>query len=125
MTPETEAQIQKVRRLGQNFEQLSRLAGAFLVIVCLLALATIFAAPHPSNFKVGLGAYTFTGEHMTTPELKAWACIVVATIFTFLLAIVIHLRRLFGRLAAGSVYTRENVRCLRRVGILALALSVF
>src|SRR6185295_5476377 len=125
MTPETEAQIQKVRKFGQNFQQLSRLAGAFLVIVCLLALATIFAAPHPSNFKVGLGAYMFTGDHMTTPELKAWACVVVTTVFAFLLAIVLQLQRLFGRLAAGSIYTRENVRGLRRVGLLALALGVF
>src|SRR5690349_9401956 len=125
MTPETEAQIQKVRKFGQNFNSLSRIAGAFLVIACLLALATIFAGPHPSDFKIGLGAYTFTGDHATTPELKAWACFVVATVFTFLLAIVIHLQRLFGRLAAGSIYTRENVRCLRRLGVLALALAVF
>lgn len=123
MNPETAAQIQTVRKFGTYFHQLSLLAGALLVLVSVVSLLTIVAHPHASSLNVGLGAYTFTSDQMATLEIKAWSAVVVITVFATLLGVVLHLRRLFRNLAAGSIYTRDNVRHLRNVGTLAVAMA--
>jgi hypothetical protein len=124
MTPETEAQIRNVRKFGTYARSASGIAGAILIFAFVVSLWNIVAGPTSSSFKVGLGDYTVMGDHLSTLQLKAWAFVVVTAVFGTLLAVVLHLQRLFAHLAAGSIYTRENVRHLRRVGILALAMAV-
>ena len=124
MSPETEAQIRNIRKFGTYARSASGIAGAVLVFSFLLLAWNILAGPISSSVRVGLGAYSVTGDHLTTIEIKAWAFVVVTSIFGILFAVVLHLQRLFAHLAAGSIYTRENVRHLRRVGILALAMAV-
>jgi hypothetical protein len=124
MSPETEAQIRNIRKFGTYAHSASRIAGAFLVVSFVLWAWNIVAGSASSSVRVGLGAYGVTGDHLTTLEIKAWALVVVTSIFGILFAVVLHLQRLFAHLAAGSIYTRENVRHLRRVGTLALAMAV-
>ncbi len=123
MTPETEAQIRNVRKFGGYAHSISGIAGAFLVINFVLSVWIIVSGPTPISFKIGLGAYSVTPEHLSTIQIKTWAFVLVTTVFAILLAVVFHLKRLFSHLAAGSIYTRENVFHLRRVGILALAMA--
>ena len=124
MTPETEAQVRNIRKFGGYAHTVSAIAGAFLVIHFVLSAWIIVSGPTPISFKVALGAYSVTPDHLSTIQLKTWAFVVVTTVFAILLAVVLHLKRLFSHLAAGSIYTRENVLHLRRVGILALAIAV-
>ena len=124
MTPETEAQIRNIRKFGGYAHSVSALAGAFLVMNFVISVWVILSAPSSISFKVALGAYSVTPDHLSTIQLKTWAFAVVTTVFAILLAVVLHLKRLFSHLAAGSIYTRENVFHLRRVGILALAMAV-
>ena len=124
MTPETEAQIRHVRKFGGYGHSLSTLAAVLLVIYFVVWEWSIASGALSHAFKVGLGAYSVMGDELTTIQLKVWTLVVVATGCAILFAVAFHLRRLFGLLAAGLIYTRENVRTLRRVGILALAMAV-
>ena len=124
MTPETEAQIRHIRKFGGYAHSVSGIAGAFLVINFVLSVWIILSGPNSISFKVALGAYSVTPDHLSTIQIKTSAFAVVTTVFAILLAVVLHLKRLFTHLAAGSIYTRENVFHLRRVGILALAMAV-
>jgi hypothetical protein len=124
MTPETEAQIRNIRKFGGYAHSVSGIAGAFLVINFVLSVWIILSRPNSISFRVGLGDYSVTPDHLSTIQIKTWAFAVVTTVFAILLAVVFHLKRLFSHLAAGSIYTRENVLHLRRVGILALAMAV-
>src|SRR5438477_4372852 len=124
MTPETEAQIRSVRKFGTYAHSLSTLAAVLLVIYFVVWEWSIASGALSHAFKVGLGGYSVMGDQLTTIQLKVWAMVVVATGFAIFFAVVFHVRRLFSRLAAGSIYRRENVHTLRRVGILALAMAV-
>ena len=59
-----------------------------------------------------------------TAGQKLWGLPMFGAVMGCWLAIVYQLYRLFGDLAAGSIYTPENVRRVRRVGVLYLALAV-
>jgi hypothetical protein len=52
-----------------------------------------------------------------------WAFLVMGVLTGLFLASMYQLYRLFGDLAAGAIYTPENVRRLRRVGLLWLLLA--
>jgi hypothetical protein len=58
-----------------------------------------------------------------TFEQRMWGIPIAAAVLGTWLAIVFQLYRLFGSLAAGSIYTPENVRRVRNVGLLWLLLA--
>ena len=67
-----------------------------------------------------LGPISDTTLQLTTPQLKMWAFLVVGVLMGVGLASVYQLYRVFGNLAAGAIYTSENVRRLRHIGLLWL-----
>ena len=64
------------------------------------------------------------GDSGLTPEQKLWALPLTGALMAAWLAVVYQLYRLFGNLAAGAIYTPENVHRLRQVGILSLIAAV-
>jgi len=60
------------------------------------------------------------GPKLTTPQLKVWAFLVTGVLSGVGLSAMYQLYRVFGNLAAGAIYTPENVRRLQRVGLLWL-----
>jgi hypothetical protein len=59
-----------------------------------------------------------------TPEQRIWVLPAVFVVAGIWLAAVYELYRLFGNLASGAIYTVENVRRVRHVGLLWLLLAV-
>lgn len=59
-----------------------------------------------------------------TPQMKLWALPLAATIAGVWLGSIYQFYRLFGNLAAGAIYTAENVRRVRNLGLLGLAGAV-
>jgi hypothetical protein len=59
-----------------------------------------------------------------TPQQKMWALPMFALAMSAWLAAIYHLTRLFGSLATGAIYTAENVRRVRHVGLLWMLSAV-
>jgi len=131
---EVQSKIRKVRKFGRNARAVSAAFFGFGVvgIVAMLLVGTLGAlgviGPLGPEAQGGIGVAglervttaQFTTEQLSTPELKIWALLVKAAVTGVWLAAVYQLYRLFGNLAAGAIYTPENVRRLRHVGVLWL-----
>ncbi len=64
------------------------------------------------------------GPAIPTPEHKVWVVLVVGMLLGAWLTALYQLYRLFSSLAAGAIYTSDNVRRLRYVGLLSLLSAV-
>lgn len=72
-----------------------------------------------------LGMFFPKLDHSTfTVQQKIWALPMTAVVAGIALAGAYQLYRLFGNLAAGAIYTPENVRRVRHLGLLWLLLAV-
>jgi hypothetical protein len=100
---EVQSKICKVRTFGRN----ARAACAALFGFGLVgSVVTLF--------------FVALGPKLTTPQLKVWAVLVMGMLSGVGLSAMYQLYRLFGNLAAGAIYTPENVRRVRHVGLLWL-----
>ena len=122
MTPETEAQIRNVKRFGRNARQVCALIAVVVGLALPVSVASILASPRWAGTRIRLGPWNVTGDHLT-PPLQAWSIFVATLTFSILLWGVFHLYRLFRNLEAGEIYTKENVRHIRQVGLLAMAMA--
>lgn len=100
---EIQAKIGKVRTFGRN----ARVASAALFAFGLVGSVAVL-------FFVALG------PRLTTPQLKVWALLVMGALSGVALCAMYQLYRLFGNLAVGAIFTPENVRRVRHVGLLCL-----
>jgi hypothetical protein len=98
-----QSNICKVRTFGRN----ARVACAALFGFGLVGTVVML-------FLVALG------PKLTTPQLKIWALLVVGVLSGVVLSAMYQLYRLFGNLATGAIFTPENVRRVRHVGLLWL-----
>jgi hypothetical protein len=78
------------------------------------------SAPNSSNG----GAFDILASPLTPLQLKVWMLLSMGLAIGVWLAALHQLYRLFGNLAAGAIYTPENVRRVRYVGLLWLLLAV-
>ena len=124
MTPEIQAQVRHIQKFGRYARQFCLLIGVVLGVSVPLILWSIFAGPRVKTLQISLGTLFVSGDHLTSRQLQAWLAIAVVTIFTLVLWSIYHLHRLFSHLEAGEIYTRRNVRHIRQVGMLAMAIAV-
>ena len=119
---EVQSEIRKVRRFGGTARVVCAAIFGFGLVGAIMMLFFVVLGPIPGpNSGTGLpGLDGVTTAQLTTPQLKAWAFLVVGVFDGVVLAGVYQLYRLFGNLAAGAIYTFENVRRVRHVGLLTL-----
>ena len=114
---EVQSEIRKVRRFSRYARVVCAaifgfgLVGAIFMLL-VVALGLFFPRIHSADDGLAM-----------TPELKMWMILVMGVMTGVMLAGVYQLYRLFGNLAAGAIYTPENVRRVRRVGLLWLLLA--
>ena len=65
-----------------------------------------------------------TGDQLTSVPIKVWSFVVVTVVVGSVAWMLFHLHRLFSHLAAGSIYTKQNVWHLRQIGLLSMAMAV-
>jgi hypothetical protein len=125
MRPETEARIRSVQKFARNGWQFCALAAAMLGIYAVASVAKILGGPRMVGTRIDLGTFfSVNSDQLATVSSKVWTFVVV-TVFVALFAwTLLHLYRLFKRLEAGSIYTKQNVYHLRQIGLAAMALAV-
>jgi hypothetical protein len=112
---EVQSKIRKISTFGRSARVVcAALFGFGLVAGVVVSLVGVLGIFFP-----GPGS----GQGLT-PEQKIWALPTAALFFGVWLAGMYQLYRLFGNLAAGAIYTAENVRRVRNVGLLWLLLAV-
>jgi hypothetical protein len=106
---EVQSEIRKVRTFGRTARIVCRMLFGLSSVGGVFLLPAVVLGPN---------------AHLMTPQLKAWAFLIVCLVAGAWLAGVYQLYRLFGNLAAGAIYTPENVRRVRLVGLLCLLWAV-
>lgn len=121
---EVQSKIRKVRAFGRNARSVcAALFGLGLVgSVVLLFIIVRSHAPAPNSGNGG--AYDILTSSLTPLSLKVWWLLGLGVTIGVWLTAVHQLYRLFGNLAAGAIFTPENVRRIRSVGLLWLLLAV-
>jgi hypothetical protein len=119
---DVQSKIRKVRAFGRNARSVCVVLFGFglIAIVLMLFIAVRVTAPASSTG----GVVAVLVSPLAPLQLKVWTILSVGVGIGVWLAAVLQLYRLFGNLAAGAIYTRENVRRVRHVGLLWLLLAV-
>jgi Protein of unknown function (DUF2975) len=122
---EVQSEIRKVRTFSRSARVASAAIFGFGLVATVVMLFVVVIGPIPGwNGRIDIvGLDGVTAAQLTTPALKLWAFLVMGGLTGLFLAGVYQIYRLFGNLAAGAIYTPENVRRLRRVGLLWLQLA--
>lgn len=128
---EVHSKIRKVRAFGRNARvvcaALFWLALVGIVVVPLIAVIARAGmdvgaggvptdAPRPNNG----GTFDVLQALFSPPQLLVCVFLIMGVVIGVWLAALRQLYRLFGNLAAGAIYTPENVRHVRNVGLLLL-----
>jgi hypothetical protein len=126
---EVQSKIRKIRAFGRNARSVCAvLFGLGLVLGAVLVLVVVRAhvsAPNSGNSGgYDGGLHDVLSSPLTPLQLKVWALLGLGVAIGVWLAALRQLHRLFGNLAAGAIYTPENVRRVRHVGLLWLLSAV-
>jgi hypothetical protein len=123
---EVQSKIRKVRAFGHVARTVCAALFGFGLVgslgMLLMVVIGPIAGPDSATGLPGLDG--ITKAQLTTPELKVWALLMSGSLFAVILATVRELYRLFSNLACGAIYTFENVRRVRNVGLLTLLSAV-
>jgi len=115
---EVQSEIHMVRRFSHYARAVcSAIFGFGLVAIIFMLLVAALGLFFPK-------IHMATTALAMTPQLKLLTTVVTGVTTGVMLAGVYQLYRLFGSLAAGAIYTPENVRRVRRLGLLSLLSAV-
>jgi hypothetical protein len=121
---EVQSKIRKVRQFGRIARFVCAAIFGFglvgSVAVLLISLPTHTPKPVIGN----ADAYELLSALLTPLQFKVCMFLAVGVLLGVWLSAVYQLYRLFGDLAVGAIYTPENVRRVRYVGLLFLLLTV-
>lgn len=124
---EVQSKIRKIRAFGQNARIACSVLFSVGIVVCAIFLLTmfigVFGVLHKSENSDG-GTFDLIMSPLTPLLLKLCFFLATSIAIGVWLAAVFQLYRLFGSLASGAIYTSENVRRIRYVGLLWLLWAV-
>lgn len=130
---EVQSKIRKVRAFGRNARVVcAALFGLALIGTIIVPLIAVIVR---TGTDVGAGSVPGLNNHkggtfdvlqalLTPLQLLVSVFLIMGVVVGVWLAALHQLYRLFGHLAAGAIYTPENVRRVRNVGLLLLLWAV-
>ena len=122
---EVQSKIRKVRRVfSRNARAVCAVLFGFGLVGSVVLLFIVVLSRVPASNSGNGGVYDIFTSPLTPLQLKVWTLFSVGVGIGVWLAAVHQLYRLFGSLAAGAIYTPENVRRVRYVGLLWLLSAV-
>jgi len=121
---EVQSKIRKVRQFGRIARVVCATIFGFGLVGTVAVLVIAVPTKIPGPIKGNGGAWDILNSLLNPYQVKLFAALGVSALAGIWLASVYQLYRLFGDLAVGAIYTPENVRRVRRVGLLLLLLAV-
>ena len=121
---EVQSKIRKVRQFGRIARFVCAAIFAFGLVGTLFMLVIAVPTKIPGPIKGNGGSWDILNSLLNPYQVKLFAGLGVSALAGIWLASVYQLYRLFGDLAVGAIYTPENVRRVRHVGLLLLLLTV-
>jgi len=124
---EVQSKIRKVRTFGRTARVVCAAIYAIGLVSTVGMMLVIVIGPFPgTNIKIGAGPdfYTVSKALLTTLQFKVSLILTLGVVSGVWLSAAYQLYCLFGNLAAGAIYTPENVRRVRYVGLLMLLAAV-
>lgn len=120
---EVHSKIRKIRAFGRNARSVCAVLFGLGLVGSVVLLFIAVRLQVPANSGNG-GVYDILTSPLTPLQLKVWTLLSVGLGISVWLVVVHQLYRLFGNLAAGAIYTPENVHRVRYAGLLWLLLAV-
>lgn len=115
MKPETEARLNKIKRVSKVMRIICKVAMGLAICVSALAVIGILS---------GHGTINFPDYNIAVEPLALPARLPLATATAVILAVGIkglyHLNKLLGNYGRGEIFTTESARQIRQLGITAL-----
>lgn len=125
---EVQSKIGKIRAFGRNARAVCTVIFWFTVagsIALVVIVVRSFGTPLDPSGGPGNGRIPeILSSPLTSVSAKVWTLCALAVGLAVWLAAMRQLQRLFGNLARGAIYTQENVRRVRNVGLLWVATAV-
>lgn len=121
---EVQSKIRKVRAFGRNARSVCAVLFGLGLVGSVVVLFIVVRSHAPAPDSGDGGAYNILTSPLTPLQLKVWWLLNLGVVIGVWLAALRQLYRLFGNLAGGAIYTSENVRRVRHVGLLWLLLAV-
>jgi hypothetical protein len=121
---EVQSKVRKVRAFGRNARAVCSMLFALGVVSCVILLLIMVFGPMREPKSSNGGAFDILTSPHSPLLLRVWTFLIGGTGLGVWLTAVHQLTRLFGNLADGVIYTSENVRRVRNVGLLWLLLAV-
>jgi hypothetical protein len=119
MSPETDKKLDRVRKYSASLRRLFQLITAVVAIGAVIELALLFA-DRGVNATIDIGPLRFVGDAIT-PSVRLIAAVGLVLLFGIALKLLHHIAALFGLYAKGDIFTAENVRQIRQIGISAFS----
>jgi len=121
---EVQSKTRKVRTFGRNARAVCAAIFGFGLVGSVVMLLMIVLGTIGPESEIRLGLFIVSKALLTTLWFKVSVVLALGVVTGVWLAAVHQLYRLFGNLAAGAIYTPENVRRVRYVGLLWLLSAV-
>jgi len=115
MTPETEAKLAKVRKYSASLRLLFNFFTVLIVIGAVISVFILLLAKS-ADTQISISGIVFRGDEIT-PAMQLIGAIGFLISFGIAFRLLRHLSRLFGLYAQGQIFTAENVREIRQIGI--------
>jgi len=122
-----ETKIPAEMRKVALFSQVARAACTVLIVCMAAGVLAIFlgiALGHGNGSRLNIGIYSIRDGSLLTPTVRIWSMLFIATLFVPIFKGAFHLRALFANFVKNEIYTRQNVRHLRQLGLLGIAIPV-
>jgi hypothetical protein len=118
-TQNTAEKLKQVQRYSTSLQRLFKFLFALGAIAVVIAALLILTGAEPFDANVRIGSAVYSGDSISG-TIRVIAIVGLALGAGIALKLNFHLIKLFGLYAQGDIFTADNVRQIRQIGITVL-----